>query len=77
MGINPYSYLKHAQQQAREADEVEKQQFKSEEDEVTAKMKQMSTSDAMVLKFFKSMGLTDETMVMIERDLRSQKKEQK
>lgn len=42
---------------------------------MAAKMKSMTTSDAMVLRFFKSMGLTEETMSMIERDLRNQKKE--
>ena len=32
----------------------------------------MSMSDAVVLRVFKAMGLSDKTMVSIERDLREQ-----
>ena len=32
----------------------------------------MTTSDAVVLRVFKAMGLSDKTMISIERDLREQ-----
>lgn len=32
----------------------------------------MSTSDAVVLRVFKAMGLSQKTMINIERDLREQ-----
>ena len=37
----------------------------------------MKTSDAIVLRAFKAMGLSDQTMVQIEKDLREQAAKQK
>ena len=44
----------------------------AEEENLDKAVQGMSTSDAVVLRVFKAMGLSDKTMFSIERDLREQ-----
>ena len=46
----------------------------ADEENLDKAVQGMSTSDAVVLRVFKAMGLSDKTMVSIERDLREQQR---
>ena len=48
------------------------EELAQDEENIGRAVQGMSTSDAVVLRVFKAMGLSDKTMISIERDLREQ-----
>jgi len=65
LGINPLTFIrerKHTLEESVDEKEIEKQ------------VQGMKMSDAFLLRMFKTMGLSEQTMVAIEKDLREQQK---
>ncbi len=50
------------------------EELEADEAQISQSVQGMSTSDAVVLRIFKSMGLSQRTMIAIEKDLREQQK---
>ena len=51
------------------------EELEADEKEIENAVAGMSISDAIVFRTFKAMGLSEKTMVMIEKDLRIQQKQ--
>lgn len=69
MGINPLAVIRRTEVLIGGPTDAELQ---ADEDLIQKSVEGMSVSDAVVLRLFKSMGLSDKTMVLIEKDLRLQ-----
>jgi len=69
LGINPVAIWKRREQLIGGPTEEE---LMADEKEIEQAVSGMSMSDAVVLRTFKAMGLSDQTMVNIEKDLRAQ-----
>jgi hypothetical protein len=69
LGINPIAIWKRREQLIGGPTEEE---LMADEKEIEQAVSGMSMSDAVVLRTFKAMGLSDQTMVNIEKDLRAQ-----
>ena len=68
LGVNPFSLFKSSDETQPQLTETVK---------LTKAQDSMKTSDIFVLKMFKTMGLSDGTMALIENDLRNQNLKQK
>jgi hypothetical protein len=69
LGINPIAVWKKREQLVSGPSEDE---LLADEKEIEQKVAGMNVGDAVVLRAFKAMGLSERTMVQIEKDLRNQ-----
>ena len=69
MGINPIAVYQRRQILIGGPTEEE---LMADEKEIQDKVEGMNMGDAVLLRTFKAMGLSDKTMVQIEKDLRLQ-----
>jgi len=67
LGINPVAVMKKREQLVGGPSDEELQE---DEEQIQKAVEGMSMGDAVVLRMFKAMGLSDKTMVQIEKDLR-------
>lgn len=72
LGINPIAVWKKREMLVSGPSDEELQQ---DEQQIQKAVEGMNMSDAVVLRMFKAMGLSDKTMVQIEKDLRNQQVE--
>jgi hypothetical protein len=69
LGINPVAVYKRRVTLVGGPTEAELQ---ADEENIEKAVSGMSTTDAVVLRVFKAMGLSERTMINIEKDLREQ-----
>ncbi len=77
MGINPITYIKNSKKSDQDIEYLQRNQPQAGEATVAStvpnsqKQESMRLSDVFVLKMFKTMGLSENTMALIENDLRT------